>query len=407
MGILSMGKEKDRYGVIIDIGSGSVLGAIVHSEPGTSHPTVVWSHREHAPLRNIDSMNQSAKAVMAALVNTSIKADSEGRKALYAYDKSAKLTELQVGIAAPWSYTVSKNINYTQEDSFKITKELIDDLTLTAQQQVQEELQQNETISELGLTITTRSVLNLTANGYTVKHPEGEFSTNISLSEATVVVQQYLNNVITEMREKLFPSAETKKLSFILLLHCISNDLLQKPSDVALVDVTYEATEIGIVRDTTLKYCTHTSFGVFSLAREISQAVKVPLQEAFGYLRSKDPYAFTNTLTKQQKEEVERILELYVERISQLFHETGDALAIPKHIVLHTDTESEPLFIDLIEKAAKRATKLTPQITPISSALDKKFHSEDAEIGDIVDTALLLSVQFFHKRNHCLTFDFL
>lgn len=409
MGIFSMGAGKDRYGVLLDIGSGSVLGAIVHSSPNQSHPVIIWSHREYAPLRAIDSMTQSAKAVMAALVNVSMKLDSEGRKALAEYNPSARLTEMQCGIAAPWSYTVSKQINYSQEESFKITSNLIDDLTLTAQQKIEEELKENESVSNLGLAIVAKSITSLSANGYQVITPAGEETKTLALTQTTVVAQQYLIDVIEEMRQKLFPGAHSKKLSFILMLYCESKDLLPQQTELTLVDVTHEATEIGIIRDGVLQYCTHASFGIFSIAREISEVTQVPLHEAFGYLRSPDPYAFMQQLTKAQQDEIDQIFDLYIERVSQLFHETGDALAIPKTISLHVGIESEPLFKNLIDKAAHRATKLQHKIAPVSTTIFEKTYAADTDMKEFVgrDTALLLSAQFFHKQKKRVSFNFL
>jgi hypothetical protein len=175
------------------------------------------------------------------------------------------------------------------------------------------------------------------------------------------------------------------------------------------VDVTYEATEIGIVRDGTLHYCTHTPFGSFSLAREISAVTDVPLHEAFGYLHTDTPFAFMDRLNASQKAEVEEILEQYTSRLSDLFHETGDQLSIPKRIALHADLKSEPFFLDLVEKAAKRTIKSSANITPISREILRQTYEPDA-LSQIAktstDTALLLSALFFHKHHDSASFEY-
>lgn len=410
MPLFKIGRTTERYGAIIDIGSGSVLVAIVHSQPHQSHPHIIWSHREHAPLRNVDSLDQSAKAVMTALVSASMSLDAEGRRALYEYNQQAKLSELQCSIAAPWSYTVTKTINYSQEEPFIVTEDLIDELTDSVQDQIKGDLQTNEALQDLGLNIIVRGTMDVVTNGYRVKHPHGQKSQELSIAYANAVAQQYLIDAINEMQEKLFPETEMRKISFTLMMFMVTRELLPDEYDVCLVDVTYEATEIGVVRDGTLMYCTHTPFGAFSLAREISEVTGVPLHESFGYLHTEKPYAFMDSLPAKQRAEVEQIFESYTAKVTDIFKETGDTLAIPKRISLHSDLKSESLFLDLIEKAAKRSIKSDPRIVAISKEIIKQTYAESTTNAPKTmpnDTALLLSAQFFHKRRQHNKFEYL
>lgn len=409
MSFFGLKNSTDRYGVVIDIGSGSVLASIVHSSSKLLNPTIVWSHREHAPLRNIDSLEQSSKAVLTALVNVSMQLDSEGRKVLYEYNKKAKLTELQCAISAPWSYTVTKTINYSQEDDFTITENLIDDLMIAVQQKINNELNENEQMNNLGLEVIVQSTMEILSNGYRVSNPDGEKAKEFSLSYGSAVAQKYLVDAIDEMWSKLFVGTTNKKLSFIMVLYNITRNILPNSYDVCLVDITYEATEIGVVRDGSLQYCTHTPFGIFSLTREISTATGVPLHEAFGYLHTETPYSFMKSLSESKKGDVEKIFDAYIEKVSDIFHETGDDLSIPKRISLHTDIKSESLFLDLIEKAAKRRLKTSPLITPISREIIKQYYNPTTNTSPInipTDTALLLSAQFFHKPNPQQTYEY-
>lgn len=410
MSLFGITQTDDRYGVIIDIGSGSVLVAIVHSNTDSKHPTVVWSHREHAPLRNIDSLEQSAKAVMTALVSATMQLDAEGRKALYDYDSSSTLTEMQCGICAPWSYTVTKNINYNHEEPFAVTHELIEELAQTINEKIQSELQENESLQNLGLRVITHATLQVLSNGYRIPHPTGGEAKTLSVSRASAVTQQYLIDALDELHNKLFPKTVLHKISFILLYYAAVRELFSKQYDMCLVDITFEATEIGIIRDGVLSYSTHTPFGSFSIAREIAQVTGVPLHEAFGYLHTDKPYSFMVSLSKEKRDEIEKIFDAYTDRVSQLFLETGDELSIPKQIALHADLESETLFTDLIENAAKRAIKSVPFITQISNEILKLQHLSQEKasvVANSADTALLLSAEFFHKQPMHDSFEYL
>lgn len=405
MGLFSRGQKNGRYGVLLDIGSGSVLAAIVHSDPNKPHPVIIWSKREHVPLRDKSSIEESARAVMSALVNASMTLDAEGRGVLRQYDPNARLSELQCGISAPWSYTVTKSITYVQKETFTVTDDLLRKLTDTAEHKITTELKENESVESLGLTIVNRSTMDISTNGYRVVHPQGEKANELVLSHASVVAQTYLIEAINEMRGKLFPETKLTISSYMLMLYSVLRTLLPEQHDYCAVDLTYEATEIGIVRDDSLRYCTHTPVGLFSLAREIAAITGIPVHEAYTHLRGSSFDTFINQLSATKQTEIEEMFEEYTSRIADLFHETGDRLAIPKLINIHTELNSEPIMAALVTKAGIQALKTQPVITKIAS----KIHASMRQTGQttvptISDEALYVAATFFHTPQVAQTF---
>jgi len=95
--------------------------------------------------------------------------------------------------------------------------------------------------------------------------------------------------------------------------------------------------------------------------------------------------------------------------VTNLFHETGDELSIPRQMYLHSDLMSEPLFFDIIEKSTKRAIKSEPTITLITPVIAKKMAAGQPERKNGLvtdDTAMLVSSQFFHKQAKWRTIDY-
>ncbi len=109
-----------RYGVVVDVGSGSVLASIVESDQTKTYPKVIWSRREYAPLRQIDSLNSTVKSIMTSLINVLMILDGEGRRSLQDLNAKAKISDLQFTIAAPWSYTIAKTISYNSDKEFTV-----------------------------------------------------------------------------------------------------------------------------------------------------------------------------------------------------------------------------------------------------------------------------------------------
>lgn len=410
MGLFSLSKTKVRYAVIVDIGSGSVLCAIIASDPDKTHPEIIWSKREHSPLRKINSISDSAKSVMTSLINSLMALDSEGRKVFKEKTGYTKLPFLQVSIAAPWSYTATKTISYQHNEDFEVSDTLVTELLRTAAQKVQEEMLENERVHELGLRVIAKTTMQIVANGYPIVVTGKQQASTLKVIQASAVAQEYLIEAIADTQDKMLPDTQLTQYSFMLPFYFVMRDIESSISEYCLVDITYEATEIGIVRDGVLNYCTHVPYGSFSLARDIATVLSVPLEEAFGYLNNEDVTEFLTAYSAEQNTKVLEIIESYQTKLADLFKETGDSLAIPKRIYLHGNLKTEPFFNKRIIAAASEATKMQHAAYNVTKEILTKTYSpeETKALSEAnQDTALLISAQFFHTHGQSADFEYL
>ncbi len=408
MGFLFSTHKNTRYGVLIDIGSGSVLTAIVSSESGKTHPEIIWSKREYTPLRKTSALGDSAKSVMTSLMSALMALDSEGRKALYEKTKRHDIDEIQVTVAAPWSYTVTKTISYQTEEPFEITEELISELLRTAEQKVLEEMQEQEKVNELGLAIVAKTTMQVLANGYATNVTAKQMAESVRVIQANAVVQKYLINAVNDAKEKMYPTVNISEYSFMLPYYFVLSDLMDGVNEYCIIDITYEATEFGIVRDGVLTYCSHTPHGAYTIARELAEILSIPLEEAYGYLSCENLDCFVTMTPDTKKSEIDAALLNYRNKLVELFSETGDSLAIPKKIYLHANFSTEDFFANQILTAASQATKMHHVTYRVSEELLTKHYSQEdktAFLSQKSDTALLLSAQFFHTKEHHNKFE--
>ncbi len=409
MGLFSS-QTKVKYAVVVDIGSGSVLAAIIASDITKKHPEIIWSRREHSPLRKSNSVSDSAKSVMTSLINVLMLLDGEGRKVFKEKTGQTKLPYLQVTIAAPWSYTATKTISYQHNEDFEVTDTLVTELLRTAAQKVEEEMRENERVHELGLSIIAKTTMQIVANGYPITVTGKQTAQTLKVIEASAVAQEYLIDAIVDAQDKILPGTKLTQYSFMLPLYYVLREQEKSLLEYCLVDITYEATEIGVVRDGVLNYCTHIPYGSFSLARDIAEVLSVPLEEAFGYFNSEDLEIVLSAYTAEQKAAVKAVLTNYQTMLADLFKETGDSLAIPKRIYLHGNLKTEPFFNTCVTKGAAEATKMkhaTYNVTKelLTSAYAPEEINALGESGQ--DTALLISAHFFHNQGFGADFEYL
>ena len=407
MSLFSHADPTIRFGAVIEIGSGSVMASIVKSDRSKTSPEIIWSKREYATKRAESDTAVNAKAVITSLMNAILLLENDGTKLLRVRYPHTKITHVQVSMTAPWSYTITKVIGYEKETPFEITETLLTSLIEAAQKKINEELKENELANDLGLAVMTRATTDIQANDYKIEDPKGKIASSLTLTQVSAVAQTYLTDAVLDIKNKVFKHALLEQFSFMLMFHCIVREFNNQLSEYCLVDVTYEATEIGVVRGSILRYCTHTPIGISTLARTIATILNIPLAEAYAFL--KEPY-FSHameSLKPEKRAQVEVVFDEYQNNLATLFKETGDTLSIPKILFMHGDNQTENFFSVQLTAAAKKATGSVHTVHKVSTELLTNNYNPDEKKALLTitdDTAMLVAAQFFHKQHHCNDF---
>jgi cell division ATPase FtsA len=406
MSLFSGSVRTKRFGALIEIGSGSVITSIVCSDPAATHPEIVWARREFASLPIQGDFTQNQKNVLAALVNCVMLLDSEGRSALHERYGSVAIDTVQVSISAPWSHTISKVITYTQNDTFSITTDLIDDLIKQANEQTVAAIETALRDQTHQLTIMTRATTDITANGYQTFSPIGQTASRLTLTQVSAVADTLMTDAVADLTEHLFAKAQVERYSTTLMYHCIARELYGTMTEYCLVDITYEATELAIVRDGVLQYATFTLVGINTMVRNIAHKLGIPEADADSMLKAVFLRDSTDTLPPAAAETIALVLAEYEQALTLLFTETGDSLTIPKVLFLHSNYHQERYLDDVISAAAKKVTCSTHTVHTLTTEIYAKLYSEEAtNVAEIkYDTSVIMAAQFFHKQHHCNDF---
>jgi len=377
--------------IVVDVGSSSVGVAIVciHLD-GT--PENIWEHREYCLIRDNPDTKTHLKQIKTALTNAFLELGHVGLKALRESGHNTNIVEIQAIFAAPWSYTITKTISLKDEHPFEVTDELIGELVESAKKQGKLMLGTNQIANALGLEITYGDVISIVINDYSVIEPIGQEGRSVALSYVETAISKEVSNTLAEVVDKFFPKATLTQYSFMYAFYLTMRNLRPNTSEICLIDVTGEATEIGIVRDDVLRHTTYTSDGTYTIARDIAQAANVPKEEAYSYMKEgfED---LLERLPKRFQDSVVSVVEHYSDSVSAMFMRTGDALSIPKTIFMHTDARTENFFVRQLERATQKATGKEHTIHPVTAKV----------LGTPVkqDTALLVAMNFLvHKEQY-------
>lgn len=382
------GTPKTQCGVVIDIGSGSVGCAIVVSDVHNPKPEIIWSHREYVLIKDIDSTEVPLQEITTSLINTFLHIGNDGNAKLREKYPHLQVSTVQTTVSAPWTYTVTKTIHFTDEHPFKVNADLIEELSETAEKQAFTAVLENDTFQDSQLEIIDNKTVGIHINGYPVTRPKDIQTRKVSLAHITAITQKKILTTLEESVQKIIPKSTLVTHSFMYMFYDVLKNMNPDTAEVCLIDVTSEATEIGIVREGILVHVTNVAFGSFSLAREIAAVCKVPKEEAYTYLKGGTSF-LEEKLSKEKLAELHTVLVAYEDKIAELFTVTGDALAIPKTLFLHCETSTEAFFVRHLANATKKATTMRHSIHPITSQF--------FDAGTTGDTGLLLSAHFFHR----------
>lgn len=381
-------KSLARYGLLVDVGSGSIGFSIVVSEPTQAAPTVIWSVREQLRVTSLENLTDNAKALISVLTDMALTIQTEGLTTLQTnYGSAARITELQVTVAAPWSYTISRLVTYEQPKSFTVTDDLIDELATTASVAAMEQFQEQHPKEATLVTETSHAALGVSANGYRLPAINKQKTDNIALSHSTTLVYTPLVEALQEVQEKLFDDVPLNITSSIVSLYYTTRTLRPHVYDLCLVHITAEATEIGIVRDGSLTYCTHTAFGRNALVRELQTATDRPYAEVVSRL---------DQILPDHQTLAEPIIATYTEKLKTILSETGDALAIPRAVYLMGTKMDQLVFKKPLQQAATKASKTSTIVTSVDDLVPQP--------SDVKPTSI--NARFFHTQPKRLHFQY-
>jgi len=389
---------KTRIACCLEVGSGSVALSIVASHPGLPTAEIIYNYREFVPIKNNDDSEKVTKGLLTTLMNVCMHYDEAIGVLRATLTNDATPEQLVVTISAPFSFTTSQRLSYENENPFTISKELITTLATKASERTKETIDTHNKTSPYAMTVLARAITDVRANGYHIKEPIGKTATALEISQVTAVGYTALLATIDELRLKVAPKLVFERYSAILAYHTVLRSLYPSITEYCLIDLTYEATEIAIIRDNTIHHSTHVGIGVNTIVRNFAKQCNLPEGDA----RSKLTTLYqgeSDSLTAGEKSVLTALENEYRSALTSLFHETGDALATPKVLFVHGNTLHEQFFDDSILAAANAATSSSHTIHAITNELLKDQYTEADKkqlVTRNIDTGSILTAQFFH-----------
>ncbi len=401
MGTLFKRNRNTLCGVIIDIGSGSVTGSIVLSDPRKELPEMIYTHRESIPLRSTSTPVEEVRAMRRVLFSVILTVEQKGMAVLYQREKRMRVNRMVVSCTAPWSNTVTQIIHFERETPFTVTPQMIDQIITHAYEK--EKAHTGEPIKTLhdeGQHVVEKLIIDITLNGYSIPEPYNKEASEITIAHVRGLVPTPILTALHDVEKHIPRGIEVRIHTSALILYCVLRDLYPQTSNALIVTVSGETTEIVLVQKGILYEAIAVAYGVHSLIRDIAMLCKTIPEEAQGYLRAYKQ----NLLTDAQEKMLMHAQQGYGHALEAALHELTLRYVLPQTIFLILDQDMEQFFTDTIQSAMnEKATLRSTTIVPLSPK-----HTEGLVVvggGVVASPRLALTARFFHKLHACGTID--
>jgi hypothetical protein len=390
--MFGLGRHNDDvlYGVLIDVGSGSVGVAIVESDVNQKSAKLVFSHRVFMRVsKRNQSPDERIRLIREALFSASLILTKDGLDALRSHAPDTEPSHLFVTCMSPWSQISSRSINYAQDEEFRVTTELFEDLLASAESEAESAIDAHESVGQGGFAVVERATVNVRINDYSVLHPIGLKGTEVSLSHVTGLMPNAVLDAVGEVRDKLFPKCTIHPHTSMLVSFTVLRDLMPNLSSFGIIDVSAEATEIGIVSDEVLREVEYASMGSNTLIRAIAKGTEGTPGDAIGLLAA---YA-DDRLSLEAKMAIDVKTGEYVNAFTEAVGRISERTVMPETLFVSAHMPLEAFFTHLVEQSLNEISKRPQRITMVTKLLPA---NETAEV-DKKDTYLTISSYFFHK----------
>jgi len=391
-------KKNTELGVIFDIGSSSVGGALVVFS-SSEKPLILYTTRkeiafssEVEPERLLLSMKRTLKSVALDIQKNGLK------RVNFRTMKIKRVRSAYCTFSAPWYLAQPKHIKNTYKEKKSIDARFIKKIL-----EEEEELFLTDAIKEYGsieknsLYLLEHTLLKVEIDGYEITEFHNQKTDNLELSLFSTMTPEKVAEGAIDVVSEVFHLESFHLHSFALNSFSVVRDILGLHTFL-LVDISGEVTEVTLVRDGKILESGTFPFGINTFARRAGVLLKLSNEDVFSLMSLKSEEEKSVLIFDEKKEKTLHEVETeWCQQFSDLIKDFGRNNVISSHMVLMTDARFSSFFKRLFQQepvVKNLSYGFTPDITIASY---EKFEEYVQTAKDVKkDTFLSMETIFFN-----------
>jgi cell division ATPase FtsA len=261
-------KNKESYSLVINIGSGSVSGAVVKftEAPGeilTSYNKEIIPFQEEISVpKHLELMKSSLDLLVKSIQKTN----------------TSKIDRIFYIFSSPWSISQTKIIKIKEIKTVKITDNYLNKIISEHEKKFQAEVANSGKIIE-------KKIIQIKINGYVVDDFIGKNTKDLEIAVLFTVVPEDILLTIENVVSKVFHINNIWCHSLSLASSSVIRNLFPQKEDFIHIDVSEEVTDISIIENNILLNSASIPFGRNDFIRELSKTLGVSAELADSQIR--------------------------------------------------------------------------------------------------------------------------
>ncbi len=340
MGFL-FGNKKEKLIAIFDIGSGSVVGAIVKiPNDGIGIPVIIKSIDTEIKFQENFDFNLFINDMVTALHAT---ASSLYNKKVGAPD------EIYCVLASPWYLSETRTIKLSRDKQFVFNKKLANEL-------IQKEVANLATVygdkyntDESAPEMIEQHTMAVALNGYSINQPLGIKCNSLKMEMIISLSPKLCLDKIRQTLSKTFHHTKVNFSSFTLMSYLAVRDKYIKQDSYLLLDIRGEITDVGIVTKGVLKAVLSFPFGKKAFFKYMCTKMEIELRDAKELFKLYSDDNLSEEFKKKVIPLFDSIKNSWSEAFRQCINTLPRSLILPNTIFLTADDDIKNWFTGLLQ----------------------------------------------------------
>lgn len=268
--------------LIFDIGSGSVGGAVVALGSGAK-PILRYTVRMEFPQIHEGGATRLVSRMLRTLSQVVLAVTHEGLQGSRAAEKTVRVSESLVVLAAPWTASQTHTLHLEIEKPLTVTRDVFS--ALLAEHEKTRAAPHLALRGAHELAPIEETLLESSINGYPTERPFGKSGRAVSFSLFSSVAPRRVTDQIGDTIAHSIVARRERIHSFSLALFAVARDLFSAGEEFLPVDLGNEQTEVGIVKSGVLEEVATIPFGRGHILRALDSAGNLGAATSAAFLK--------------------------------------------------------------------------------------------------------------------------
>ncbi|KKU68134.1 MAG: hypothetical protein UX89_C0007G0030 [Parcubacteria group bacterium GW2011_GWA2_47_16] len=386
-----------KVGVVLDIGSKSVAGAVFIPSP-SGKPRILYATREKLFFRKNITGGELSSSMIKALDLILFHLNKYGVEHLRRTGIRYTVESVDAVVSSPWNASETKVLTLKFSQRSLITEAVIEEL-ISSEEKSFEKRFEGTAVEELTHELLERKILEMRLNGYPTGKPYGKWASELEIRMFSSIISSSTLQKMKKLIAKSFSEVVPRFHTFSAVAFTSLRDLFPEIQNFLIVQVGGEVSDIAIIKRGVITEVASAPCGHNSLIRAFGKICENhPECTLEGLIKIHGEVGIQTTEQKKVEVAVAETKAVWLDHFNTAISNFSEETFLPKVVFLLEERPYTSLFEVFLKEA--ESSQFTATAEPfVINTIDESMASTFAEFDKNVlpDEVLALEAGFTSK----------